>query len=153
MYLAEPVSLTQLYVDNDSTQNKTKGLLNANFQDFMDALSQTGQLELRAGSLKKSISGVFAGAGLAAGSLGGPAGIALGFTIGNTLGKYFGNVLTNRIYGRAIADIADLGHYAKLRHTQLASSIAFQKKIDEAIDNLRQNDNKRKKDAIQEMQV
>ena len=153
MYISEPSSLTQLYVENDSVQNKYKGLVNANFQDYMDGLSQTGKLEVRSAKLKQKISGVIAGAGMAVGSLGGPGGIALGFTVGNTFGKYLGNVIGDRIYGEAIVDMADIVHYAKLRHAQLAASLAFQKKMDDAIDTLRQNDNKRKKDAIQEMQV
>ena len=152
MYIAEPSSLTQLYVDNDSVQNKYKGLLNANFQDYIDSLGQSGRIEIRSGKLKQRIAGVIGGVGMALGTLGGPAGIELGFTVGSTIGKYLGNVVSDRIYGQAIADMADIVHYAKLRHTQLAATIAFQKKMDEAIDTLRQNENKRKKDAIQEIQ-
>lgn len=153
MYISEPVTLTSLYIDNDSLQNKYKGLLNANFEDYMDSVSQSGQLETKSGKVKQRISGTIAGVGMAIGALGGPAGIALGFTIGSTIGKYVGNVVGNRIYGQAIYDMAELVHYTKLRHTMLATSIAFNSKMGEAVDNLRQNENKRKKDAIQEMQV
>ena len=153
MYITQPVTLTELYIDNDSSRNKYTGLLNANFQDYMDSLSQSGQLEIRSGKLKQKVAGVVGSLGMALGTLGGPAGIALGFTIGNTLGKYLGNVVADRIYGGAIYDMAEIVHYAKLRYTMLATTIAFNNKMGDAIDTLRQNENKRRKDAIQEMQV
>lgn len=153
MYISQPVSLTAMYVDNDSTHNKYQGLLNANFEDYMDAVAQSGQLEIKSSKVKQRIAGVVSGLGLAVGTLGGPAGISFGYAIGNTLGKYFGNVVADRIYGGAIYDMAEIVHYAKLRHTMLATSIAFNNKMSDAVDTLRQNENKRKKDAIQEMQV
>ena len=153
MYISQPVSITQEYVENDSTQNKYKGLLSANFQDYMDAIGQSGQLEIRAGKLKQKVAGVVGGLGMALGTLGGPHAMALGFTVGNTLGKYLGNVVAGRIYSGAIYDMAEIVHYAKLRHTMLATTIAFNNKMGDAIDTLRQNENKRRKDAIQEMQV
>ena len=153
MYITEPMSLSQMYVEQDSSENKLKGLLNANFQDYMDSLKQGGELEVRAGKLKQKVSGVISGLGLAAGTLGGPAGIALGFSIGNVLGKYFGNVLSQRMYGQAMADVSEISHDSKLRHAQLAAYIAFANQIGGAIDTLRQNENKRKKDDLQAMQV
>ena len=153
MYLADPVTPTDLYVESFSIENKYRGLLNANFQDYMDAIRQSGQLEIQSAKLKQRVSGVIASLGMAARAFGGPAGLSLGFAIGNTVGKYFGNVLSGRVYGQAINDMAEVVGYAKMRHTQLASSIMFQKKMGEAVDTLRQNDNKRLKDAIQEMQV
>lgn len=153
MYISQPKSLTQMYVEVDSVENKYQGLINANFQDYMDSLAQSGELEIKSARLKQRIGGVIGAAGMAAGALGGPSGLALGFSIGNTIGKYLGNVVSNRIYGRAIADMADMVHNSKLRHTQLATSIMFNKKMYEAVDTLRQNENKRIKDAIQEMQV
>ena len=80
-------------------------------------------------------------------------GLAFGFTIGQTVGKYLGSVMGEKRYGQAISDMAEVVHYAKMRHTMLATSYAFQKKMDEGIDNFRQNENKRVKDAIGEMSV
>lgn len=153
MYISQPISLTEMYVENDSTRNKYTGLLNANFQDYMDSMSQSGQLQVREAKLKQKISALTSGIGLAAGALGGPSGMALGFAMGNTLGKYFGNVVGDRIYGQAIADMAEIAHDAKLRHGQLAASLAYTNQIDGAVDTLRQNENKRKKDDLQAMQV
>lgn len=153
MYISQPVTLTELYVNNDSTRNKYTMLLNANFQDYMDGLTQSGQLEVKLGKLKQRISSLGSGIGMALGSLGGPSGIALGFALGSLTGKYVGNVVGNRIYGQAIADTSEIVHDAKLRHAQLASSLAFTNQVDGAINNLRQNENKRKKDDIQAMQV
>ena len=153
MYISQPNSLTALYVDNDSTRNKYTGLLNANFQDYMDAMTQSGQLQVRQAKLKQKISAMTSALGIGFGALGGPSGMALGFALGNTLGKYFGNVVGDRIYGQAIADMSEISHDAKLRHGQLATSLAFTNQIDGAIDTLRQNENKRKKDDLQAMQV
>ena len=153
MHITQPVTLTDIYVDNDSTRNKYTGLLNANFQDYMDSLAQGGQFQAQSLRLKIKVSALVSALGLAAGSLGGPAGMALGFGIGNTIGKYFGSVMGNRVYGQAIADMAEISHIAKVRHAQLAASLAFTNQMDGAIDNLRQNENKRKKDDIQAMQV
>ena len=154
MHITEPISLGQAYVDQDSMENKYKTLLNANFQDYMDSIKQSGELELRAGKLKQKVTSLASGVGMAAGALGGgPAGIALGFSIGNTLGKYFGNVLSQRFYGQAMADVSEINHDAKLRHTQLAARYAFLSQVGGAIDTLRQNENKRKKDDLQAMQV
>ena len=151
MYISEPVTTTSLYIDSDSTQNKYKGLLNANFQDYMDGIVQSSQLEIKAGKLKNSVTGLGAGLGTAFGSLGGPIGLAFGFTIGQTIGKYLGSVIGEKKYGQAISDMSDVTHFAKMRHTMLATSYMFQKKMDEGIDNFRQNENKRIKDAISEM--
>jgi len=153
MYISQPVTITELYIENDSTQNKYKGLLNANFQDYMDALGQSGQFQVRQAKLKQRISSVASGLGLALGVFGGPSGIAIGYSIGNTLGKYLGNVVGDRIYGQAIADMSEIVHDSKLRHAQIAASLAFQNQMDAGIDTLRQNENKRKKDDIQAMQV
>jgi len=153
MYIREPVTLTEMYVDNESNINKHKLLLNANFQDYMDTMWQSGQLEIKAGKLKQRISSVASGVGMAVGAFGGPSGIALGFAIGNTVGKYFGNVASGRIYGTAIADMAEMAHDAKLRHSQLAASVAFNDKMGEAIDTLRASENKRMKDDLQGMSV
>ena len=153
MYITDPLSLTQMYVEQDSNENKYKMLLNANFQDYMDSMKQGGELEVRAGKLKQKISGLASGLGMAAGVFGGPAGIALGFSIGNTLGKYFGNVVSQRFYGQAMADVSEINHNSKLRHTQLAATYAFLSQVGGAIDTLRQNENKRKKDDLQAMQV
>ncbi len=153
MYIAQPYSLTEMYVERDSTRSKYEGLLNANFQDYMDSLKQGGDLQVRAGKLKQKISGLVSGIGLAAGALGGPAGLALGFSVGNTMGKYLGNVLSERIYGQAISDVSEISHDSKLRHSQLAATLAFQNQIGGAIDTFRQNENKRKKDDLQAMQV
>ena len=153
MYISQPVTLTEMYIESDSMENKYKGLLNANFQDYMDSLSQGGQLQLKVGKLKQNVVALSSGIGMAIGTLGGPAGLGLGFALGNTVGKYFGNVVSDRIYGQAIADISEINHDAKLRHGQLATSLAFQNQIDAAIDTLRQNENKRKKDDLQAMQV
>ena len=153
MYISQPNSLTEIYVEQDSMENKYKGLLNANFQDYMDSLKQGGELEVRAGKLKQKVSGLASGLGLAAGTLGGPAGLALGFSIGNVFGKYLGNVLSERIYGQAMADVSEISHDSKMRHAQLAASLAFLNQVGGAVDTLRQNENKRKKDDLQAMQV
>ena len=153
MYISQPTSLTEIYVEQDSMENKYKGLLNANFQDYMDSLKQGGELEVRAGKLKQKVSGLASGLGLAAGTLGGPAGLALGFSIGNVFGKYLGNVLSERIYGQAMADVSEISHDSKMRHAQLAASLAFLNQVGGAVDTLRQNENKRKKDDLQAMQV
>lgn len=153
MYISQPDTITQLFVKNDSTRNKYTGLLNANFQDYMDAMSQSGELTVKQAQLKQRIAALGSGIGMAAGSLGGPSGIAFGFAIGNSLGKYFGNVAGDRLYGQAIADMSDIVHDSKLRHAQLAASLAYTNQIDGAIDTLRQNENKRKKDDMQAMQV
>lgn len=153
MYIASPDSLASLYINNDGARNKYTGLLNANFQDYMDSLAQGGQFQVKAQKLKQKISGLFSAVGTAAGSLGGPSGLALGFAVGNGIGKYLGNVLGNRIYGQAIADMADIAHEAKVRHAQLATSLAFTNQMDGAVDTLRQNENKRKKEDLQAMQV
>ena len=153
MYIDQSVSLAEMYVERDSLRSKYETLLNANFQDYMDSLKQGGELEVRAGKLKQKISGLASGIGMAAGVFGGPAGIALGFSIGNTLGKYAGNVLSERIYGQAMADMSEISHDTKLRHAQLAGTLAFSNQIGEGINTLRQNENKRKKDDLQAMQV
>ena len=153
MHITEPSSLTQMYIEQDSIENKYKGLLNANFQDYMDSFKQAGELEVRAGKLKQKVAGLISGIGMAAGVFGGPAGIALGFSIGNTLGKYAGNVLSQRIYGQAISDVSEISHDSKVRHAQLAATVAFLNQVGGAIDTLRQNENKRKKDDLQAMQV
>lgn len=154
MHIIEPVSLAAMYVDQDSTENKYHGLLNSNFQDYMDSIKKNGELQVKAGKLSQKISGLGSGIGMAAGTfIGGPAGMALGYSIGNTLGKYFGNVLSNKFFGQAIADVAEISHDAKLRHAQLASTLAFHNQVGGAIDTLRQNENKRKKDDLQAMQV
>lgn len=153
MYITDPISLTIHYIENDSKRNKHIGLLNANFSDYISALAQGGRLQVKSGKLKQKLSSLATGIGMAAGSLGGPSGIALGGAIGNTIGKYLGNVLADKVYGQAIADMADIAHESKQRHAQLATSIAFINQIDGAIDTLRQNENKRKKDSLQEMAV
>ena len=154
MYISEPFSLTQVYVEQDSMENKYKGLLNANFQDYMDSMKSSGELEVKSGKLKQQVSSLGSALGLAAGTLsGGPAGMALGYSIGNTLGKYFGNVLSQRMYGQAIADVSEISHDSKLRHTQLAATVAFLNQMGGAVDTFRQNENKRKKDDLQAMQV
>ncbi|MBI3591674.1 MAG: hypothetical protein HY094_09905 [Candidatus Melainabacteria bacterium] len=154
MRIEDPQTITSMYVDNDSTRNKYTGLLNANFQDYVDSLSQGSQFQVKASQVKQRISSLTSTLGMAVGALGGgPAGVALGYSIGNTVGKYLGNVVGDRLYGQAIADMADIAHLAKVRHAQLAASLAFTNQIDGAIDNLRQNENKRKKDDLQAMQV
>jgi hypothetical protein len=153
MHITQPITLTELYIENDSSRNKYTGLLNANFQDYMDSLAQGGRLQVKAKKLIQRISSLGAGIGMAAGVFGGPGGIALGTTIGNTVGKYFGNVLSDRLYGQAIADVSEIFHDSKLRHAQIASSLSFTNQMDGAIDTLRQNENKRRKDDIQSMQV
>ena len=153
MYIAQPVTLTELYVEADSTENKYKGLLNANFQDYIDSMKQSGEYQVKAAKLKQRISALLSGVGIAAGSLGGPSGMALGAAIGNSVGKYLGNVAGDRIYGQAISDMAEIVHDAKLRHAQLAATLAMHNQIGTAIDTLRQNENKRKKDDLQAMQV
>ncbi len=151
MYIADPVTLTEKYIENDSVSNKYKGLMNANFQDYMDSLAQGGQLQVKAGKLKQKIAALGSGLGLAAGTLGGPSGIALGYSIGNVIGKYFGNVTADRLFGQAIADANEINHDSKVRHAQLAATVAFFDQMDGAIDTLRQNESKRKKDDIQAM--
>ncbi len=153
MYISQPITLTEQYVDNDSKRNKYTGMLNANFQDYMDSLAKGGQFEVRSAKLKQRISALFSGLGMAAGTMGGPSGIALGYSIGNTIGKYLGGAAGDKMYGQAIADMANIAHEAKLRHAQMATALAFTNQIDGAIDNLRQNENKRKKDDLQAMQV
>ena len=153
MYISQPVTLTEHYVDNDSTRNKYTGMLNANFQDYMDSLAKGGQFEVRSAKLKQRISALFSGLGMAAGALGGTAGMALGYSIGNTAGKYLGGIAGQKMYGQAIADMANIAHEAKTRHAQLATALAFTNQIDGAIDNMRQNENKRRKDDLQAMQV
>ena len=153
MHIVEPNSLAQMYVEQDSIENKYKTLLNSNFQDYMDSLKKGGELQVRIGKLKQKVSGLASGLGLAAGTLGGPAGIALGYSVGNMLGKYAGNVLSERIYGQAVADVSEISHDSKMRHAQLAATLAFLNQVGGAIDTLRQNENKRKKDDLQAMQV
>ena len=153
MYISEPQTLVDTYVNNDGTRNKYTGLVNANFQDYVDSLAQGSQFQVKASKLKQKISALAGTLGMAAGALGGTAGMALGFSVGNTLGKYLGNVVSDRFYGQAIADMADIAHLAKVRHPQLTASLAFTNQIDGAIDTLRQNENKRKKDDLQAMQV
>ena len=58
MYISQPNSLTEIYIEQDSIENKYKGLLNANFQDYMDSLKQGGELEVRSGKLKQKVSGL-----------------------------------------------------------------------------------------------
>lgn len=153
MYIIEPATLTESVVSNQDRRSKYTGLLNANFQDYMDALSQGGQFKTKAQKVRIRISSVGASIGVAVGSLGGPAGMALGFTLGNSIGKYVGDVMAERIYGRAIFDMSEIAHEAKVRHAQLATSLAFTDQIEGAIDTLRENQNKREKDALQAMQV
>lgn len=153
MHIIEPTSLAQMYIEQDSMENKYKTLLNSNFQDYMDSLKQGGELQVRIGKLKQRVSGLASGLGMAAGVFGGPAGIALGFSVGNMLGKYAGNVLSERLYGQAVADVSEISHDSKLRHAQLAATLAFLNQVGGAIDTLRQNENKRKKDDLQAMQV
>jgi len=153
MYISQPVSLTELYIENDSLQNKYKGLLNANFQDYVEALRQGGEFQIKQGQLKNKVASLSSGIGMAFGVFGGPASMALGYSIGNTIGKYLGNVIGDRIYGRAIYDMSEIAHETRVRHSQIAASIAFQNQMDGAIDTLRQNENKRKKDDLQAMQV
>ena len=153
MYIREPAPLTEIYVDNHSNENKYRMLINANFQDYLDSLALGGQFEVKSLKLKQRISALGSGIGMAAGALGGPAGIALGFAIGNTLGKYAGGALGDKVYGKAIADMADLGHEAKVRHSQMAAYLANLSQVSGGIDTLRQNENKRLKDDLQAMQV
>lgn len=149
----DPVSLTKQMLEVTEKSYQYKGLLNANFQDYMDSLAKSGQLQIQAAKLSQRISALGSGIGMAAGALGGPAGIALGFAIGSRIGKYLGNVASDRYYGRAIADMSEIMYTAKLRHAQLASSYALNDKMLEAVDTLRQNENKRKKDDLQAMSV
>lgn len=153
MHISPQESLAEHYVNNDSRRNMYTGLLNANFQDYMDSLAQGGQFQVKAQKLKQRVSALASTLGLAAGSLGGPTGLTLGFALGNGIGKYIGNVMSDKIYGEAIADMGDIAHEAKLRHSQVATSLAFTNQIDGAIDTLRQNENKRRKDDLQAMQV
>ena len=153
MYVWEPHSLTEMYIDHNSRENISKGLLNANFQDYMDSLAESGRLQIKSGKLKQKISAMGSALGIAAGSLGGPAGMALGFALGSTIGKYAGNVASDKIFGQAISDINEISHDSKLRHAQLAAITAFEKQVSGAIDTLRQNENKRLKDDLQAMQV
>lgn len=153
MYIGTPVTLTELYVDNASRHNMHSTLLNVNFQDYMDALRLGGEFQLKLSKLQQRVAALGTGLGIAAGSMGGPAGMAIGFSLGNIVGRYVGNILGNRIYGQAIADMGEISHDAKVRHAQLASMLAYTDQIDGAIDTLRQNENKRIKDALQAMQV
>ena len=153
MYIAEPATLTESVIGNQTRRSKYTGLLNANFQDYMDALSQGGQFKTKAQKVKIRISSVGSSIGIAVGALGGPAGMALGFTLGNSVGKYVGDVMAERIYGQAIFDMSEIAHEAKIRHAQLATSLAFTDQIEGAIDTLRENHNKREKDNLQAMQV
>ena len=153
MYIASPETITQLYVNNDSARNKYIGLMNANFQDYMDSLVQGGKFQFRAKELVQRVSQLTSVVGLAAGSLAGPAGLATGYSIGNIIGKYLGSVLSEKTYGQAIADMAEISQLAKVRHSQLAASVAFTNQMDGGIETLRQNENRRKKDDIQAMQV
>jgi hypothetical protein len=153
MTFIEPITLTEQMIESNSTSDKYKGLLNANFQDYMDAVKQASQLQIQSGGLKHRVTAIFSGLGLAAGSLGGPAGMASGFAVGNTIGKYTANVISNRVYGQAIADMSEIYHQSKLRHSQIATSLAFNDKMGEGIDSLRANENKRLKDALQAMAV
>lgn len=149
----DPVSPTELMVANVGVSNEYKGLLNANFQDYMDGIAKSGELQLKLAKIKQRFSAIGTGVGMAAGSLGGPSGIALGAAIGTMLGKYAGNVVGDKLYGTAITDMAEIMHTAKVRHAQLAVSYSMNGKMLEAIDTLRQNENKRKKDDLQAMQV
>lgn len=153
MYVVNPVSLTELYVENASMHNKYSGLLNANFQDYIDALRLGGEFKTKLSQLQQRVAALGSAAGIAAGSLGGPVGMAAGFTVGNVAGKYIGNILGYRIYGQALEDMTEIAYEARLRHSQLAASLAFVDQIDGAIDTLRQNENKRIKDAMQGMSV
>lgn len=153
MYITSPITMTEQMLSNDGESDKFKGLLNANFQDYLDAVRVSGELQVKSGKLQQQISGVFSSLGLAAGAFAGPAGLAAGFAVGNTVGKYVGNVMSNRIYGRALSDISEIYVDAKARHTQLATAMAFNDKMGEAVDTLRSNENKRLKDALQAMNV
>ncbi len=108
MYVVDPVTITGLYVNNDSVRNKYTGLLNANFQDYMDALKQGAQFQTQSNTLKRKIASVASALGMAGGAFGGPAGIAAGFSVGNSIGKYIGGVLGDRIYGQAISDMSEI---------------------------------------------
>lgn len=153
MLLEFPQSVTEQYIDNSVRRYKYTGLLNANFQDYLAALEQGGRYTLKSHNLVNKASAIGSALGMGAGALGGPAGIALGFAVGSSIGKYVGNVFSERIYGRAIADMNEINYEAKTRHPQLAASLAFTNEVDSAIDTLRQNQNKRIKDALQSMQV
>ncbi len=153
MYISQPFSLTAMYVDNDSMHNKYEGLLNANFQDYMDSLQKGGELEIRSGKLKQRVSALFSGLGMAAGALGGPAGMTVGFSVGNLVGRYVGSSMAGRIYGRAMEDMGEINQESKQRHAHIAAQIAMISQMGGAIDTLRQNENKRKKDDLQGMQV
>lgn len=151
MYVPKPITLTSQMLEVNSTGNKYKGLLNANFQDYMDSTRQAGELQIKAGSLKHKVTGVFSGLGIAAGTLMGPAGLAVGFSVGNNIGKYVANVVSDRVYGQAISDMSEIYHSAKMRHAQLATTLAINNKMGEAVNTLRTNENKRLKDALQAM--
>ena len=149
----DPVSPTELMIANVGVSNEYKGLLNANLQDYMDGIAKSGELQIKLAKIKQRFSSIGTGVGMAAGSLGGPSGIALGAAIGTMLGKYAGNVVGDKLYGTAITDMAEIMYTAKVRHAQLAVSYSMNDKMLEAIDTLRQNENKRKKDDLQAMQV
>ena len=151
MYLRDSHSLLTEYISSFSRKNKYKGLLNANFADYMDALKQAGTLQIKSGKLKQKVSAIGTALGTAVGVFGGPAGMALGFSVGNTAGKYVGNVISDRIFGQAIADVDEIAHDSKIRHAHIAASYAFENQIGSAIDTLRENENKRLKDALQGM--
>ena len=153
MHVWQPQSLSELYIEHNSRENIYDGLLNANFQDYMDSLAESGRLQIKSGKLKQKISAMGSAIGIAAGSLGGPAGMALGYALGNTIGKYAGNAASDKIFGQAISDVNEITHNSKMRHAQLAATAAYEKQVSGAIDTLRQNENKRLKDDLQAMQV
>ncbi|GEM_PF-2271119 len=153
MYINDPTTLTDLYVDNSCRHSKYTLLLNANFQDYMDSLQQGAQFQMRLSKLVQRVSALGGTIGTAAGALGGPGGMALGYTLGNGIGKFIGNSLGNRIYGQAMGDMNEIAQMSKQRHAQLASNLAYTDQIDGAIDTLRQNENKRLKEAVNGMSV
>lgn len=153
MYIDNPITLGELYVENTSKHNRYTLLINANFQDYMDSLRQVSQFQVRSSQLAQKISKVGGALGVAAGSLGGPVGTVLGFTLGNNIGKFIGSMVGNKIYGQAISDMNEISQMSKHRHAQLAANLAFVDQIDGAIDTMRQNDNKRVKDALNAMSV
>ncbi len=153
MYVSQPISLTAMYVENDSLENKYKGLLTANFQDYLDSFKMGAELELRSAKVKSKLTALTSGVGMAAGAMGGPAGMALGFSVGNLVGKYFGSAMAQRLYGQAIEDVSEIALESKHRHAQLASLVAHIGQIGSGISTLRENENKRKKDDLQAMQV
>jgi len=153
MYISEPISLTAMYIENDSLENKYKGLLTANFQDYLDSFKMGAELELKSAKLKAKFAALGSGLGIGAGAMGGPAGMALGYSIGNVIGKYAGSATANKLYGQAIEDVAEISLESKQRHAQIASYIAHLGQISSGITTLRENENKRKKDDLQAMQV